>query len=256
MRRRSVLLAPQSGALRISAYRDFHPIPNPILPLIAFEHLSLFGSLWKGRSWQTKAEPGTAGHSQVKPGTTKYSHVQCWKDPSFAIFLKSRRFEDIKYDTTTWGPLGDHLRTTWGPVGDHLGTTRGPLGDMSGVSYRVCLRHVWGMSVVSSGACFGHHLGYHVGMSGSCLGHVLGNLRYPRCYIHHWCHFPTHYNDFRLVNIIRPFDSTCQRVLRKEMMKKMQNSIMIISVTECGEHIRIFEYGPFEGNFKFELNKI
>ena len=36
------LLAPQSGALRISAYRDFHPIPShPIHPLIAFEHLSL-----------------------------------------------------------------------------------------------------------------------------------------------------------------------------------------------------------------------
>ena len=35
------LLAPQSGALRISAYRDFHPIPNPIHPLIAFKHLSL-----------------------------------------------------------------------------------------------------------------------------------------------------------------------------------------------------------------------
>ena len=37
------LLAPQSGALRISGYRDFHPIPShthPILPLIAFEHLS------------------------------------------------------------------------------------------------------------------------------------------------------------------------------------------------------------------------
>ena len=33
------LLAPQSGALRISAYRDFHPIPS--IPLIAFEHLSL-----------------------------------------------------------------------------------------------------------------------------------------------------------------------------------------------------------------------
>ena len=33
------LLAPQSGALRISAYRDFHPYPT--LPLIAFEHLSL-----------------------------------------------------------------------------------------------------------------------------------------------------------------------------------------------------------------------
>ena len=38
------LLAPQSGALRISAYGDFqsHPIPTqPIHPLIAFEHLSL-----------------------------------------------------------------------------------------------------------------------------------------------------------------------------------------------------------------------
>ena len=34
----SSLLAPQSGALRISAYRDFQPIPNP---LIAFEQLSL-----------------------------------------------------------------------------------------------------------------------------------------------------------------------------------------------------------------------
>ena len=33
------LLAPQSGALRISAYGDFHPIPSH--PLIAFEHLSL-----------------------------------------------------------------------------------------------------------------------------------------------------------------------------------------------------------------------
>ena len=38
-----LFLAPQSGALRINAYRDFlpsHPIPYPI-PLIAFEHLSL-----------------------------------------------------------------------------------------------------------------------------------------------------------------------------------------------------------------------
>ena len=33
------LLAPHSGALRISAYRDFHPIPT--LLLIAFNHLSL-----------------------------------------------------------------------------------------------------------------------------------------------------------------------------------------------------------------------
>ena len=37
-----VLLAPQSGALRISAYGDFQPNPNPsIHPLIAFEHSSL-----------------------------------------------------------------------------------------------------------------------------------------------------------------------------------------------------------------------
>ena len=35
----NLLLALQSGALRIGAYRDFHPIPYP---LIAFEHLSLY----------------------------------------------------------------------------------------------------------------------------------------------------------------------------------------------------------------------
>ena len=79
------------------AYRDFHPT-HPILPLIAFEHLSLYmqkhlgqsvavcGSLWKGRSWQTKAKSGTAGYrlqscksrySQVQPGTARYGQVQC-----------------------------------------------------------------------------------------------------------------------------------------------------------------------------------
>ena len=38
------LLAPQSGALRISAFRDFHPIPSHPIPnpLIAFEQLSLY----------------------------------------------------------------------------------------------------------------------------------------------------------------------------------------------------------------------
>ena len=38
------LLAPQSGALRITPLRDFHPNPYLIqsLPLIAFEHLSLY----------------------------------------------------------------------------------------------------------------------------------------------------------------------------------------------------------------------
>ena len=65
-------LAPQSGAHRRGAFRDFQPNPIPSTPLTAFEHLSLYiqkhlsqsvavcGSLWWGRSWQTKAEPGTA----------------------------------------------------------------------------------------------------------------------------------------------------------------------------------------------------
>ena len=56
-----------------------------IHPLIAFDHLSLYiqkhlgqsvpvcGILWKGRSWQIKVQPGIAGHSQVKPGTARYS---------------------------------------------------------------------------------------------------------------------------------------------------------------------------------------
>ena len=42
------------------------------------------GSLWKGRSWQTKAEPGTARHSRAQSGTARYS--------------AERLFEVIKYD--------------------------------------------------------------------------------------------------------------------------------------------------------------
>ena len=54
-----ILLAPQSGALRRGVYRDFQPIPSP---LIAVEHLSLYiqkllgqsvalcSRLWKSRS--------------------------------------------------------------------------------------------------------------------------------------------------------------------------------------------------------------
>ena len=60
---------------------------------------------------------GTAGHSLVQTCTPRYSQVQCWKDPSCSIFLKSRRFEDIKYDTERW-LLGDYLMTTWWPLGD------------------------------------------------------------------------------------------------------------------------------------------
>ena len=37
-----MLLAPQSGALRISAYRDFHPIPNPIPTTYSFRAFKPF----------------------------------------------------------------------------------------------------------------------------------------------------------------------------------------------------------------------
>ena len=59
--------------------------------------MAVCGSLRKGRSWQTKAGPGTAGHSQVKPGTARYSGEKS-KDPPCAIFLKSRCFEPQIYD--------------------------------------------------------------------------------------------------------------------------------------------------------------
>ena len=36
-----IFLAPQSGALRMSAYGDFQSHPNPTHPLITFGHLSL-----------------------------------------------------------------------------------------------------------------------------------------------------------------------------------------------------------------------
>ena len=57
-----VLLAPQSGAHRRGAYRDFHSIPIPN-QLIAFEHLSLYTEAFKrskafyGDLWQSVALP-------------------------------------------------------------------------------------------------------------------------------------------------------------------------------------------------------
>ena len=66
-----------STAERCSQNRCLQRFPS-YLPLIAFEDLSLYiqkhlgqsvavcGSLWKGRSWQTKAEPGTARYSAEK----------------------------------------------------------------------------------------------------------------------------------------------------------------------------------------------
>ena len=37
--------------------------------------------------------------------------IKCWRDPSCAIFLKGRRFEDIKYNTKRW-LLGEICGTT------------------------------------------------------------------------------------------------------------------------------------------------
>ena len=58
------------------------------------------------------------------------------KDPLCAIFLKSRHFEDIKYDTE---------------------------------------RYVWSMSEASPGACLGYYLGHHLGHV-CCLGHLLEHV--------------------------------------------------------------------------------
>ena len=63
-------------------------------------------------------------------GTARYSKVQCWKDPSCAIFLERRRFENIKY----WEVYLGHQ------LGHHLG-------------------HVWSIIWGLSGACSAHHLG-------------------------------------------------------------------------------------------------
>jgi len=77
---------------------------NPIR-LIDFDHLGLFihqhlsqsvaiwGTVNHGRPWQR----------QVQPVRARY----------IAVFSKSRRFEDIKYDTER-----DHLETTLRPLGD------------------------------------------------------------------------------------------------------------------------------------------
>ena len=83
------LLAPQSGALRITPLRDFHPIPIPYPshPLIAFEHLSLSMVFWnspsrprqinvdQGRPKQTKADQGRPRWPKV----ADYLVVLKWK---------------------------------------------------------------------------------------------------------------------------------------------------------------------------------
>ena len=71
------LLALQSGALRISAYRDFHPIPNPTLPLIAFKHLSLSMVIWNSASRPRQINVDQARPKQVSIlQVSKYPSVQ------------------------------------------------------------------------------------------------------------------------------------------------------------------------------------
>ena len=40
--------------------------------------MAVCGSLWKGRSWQTKVQPGAAGHIQGKPGTVLRRPIMCY----------------------------------------------------------------------------------------------------------------------------------------------------------------------------------
>ena len=69
-------LAPQSGALRINAFRDFYP-SNPIHPLIAFEHLSLSIVIWDSacRPRQINVDQGRPKQVSILQ-VSKYPSVQ------------------------------------------------------------------------------------------------------------------------------------------------------------------------------------
>ena len=47
----------------------------PGFPVYTKAFRSVSGSMWKDGLWQTKAEPVTAGHSQVKPGTYRFCRI-------------------------------------------------------------------------------------------------------------------------------------------------------------------------------------
>ena len=81
------LLAPQSGALRISAYGDFQSHPNPtqpIHPLIAFEHLSLSIVIW-----DSAYRPRQINVEQVRP--KQVSTLQ-----NFTTFKKFQNFQHFQ----------------------------------------------------------------------------------------------------------------------------------------------------------------
>ena len=64
-------------------------------------------------------EKCTFGICPTGPGTHKL----------FMIFLKIRRFGDIKYDTEKPGPLGDDVEVTLRLLGDYLETNWRLIGD-------------------------------------------------------------------------------------------------------------------------------
>ena len=43
----------------------------------------------------------TKTHTKTNTKTKTKTNTKCLKDPSHAIFLKSREFKDIKYDTNS-----------------------------------------------------------------------------------------------------------------------------------------------------------
>ena len=126
----------------------------------------------QGRARYSQVQSGKAWYSQVQPGTVRHSAE---KTDHVLLFLKSRRFEDIKYDIEryVWGMSGP---TSGACVGHHLAH----IWDIIWACLGHHLGHVW----ASSGACLGHHLG-NVGIH---LGHVWGSIstmdNNPRCYMH------------------------------------------------------------------------
>ena len=93
--------------------------------------MAVWGILWKARLWQTKAEQGTA----------RYSHVQCWKDPSCAS--GTLRISYWYWEVTIWWPVGEIMGKSWENFGEmlgkswwNLGKSRRNLGEFSGKSHR------------------------------------------------------------------------------------------------------------------------
>ena len=138
---------------------------NPSHPShLTFEHLSLYiqkylrqsvavcVSLWKGRSWQTKAEPSTSRYS-------------CWQ--SVKVW-----YSQVQPGTAGYGCLVSG-ETSVGCPGHHLGHVWGMSGASSGVSSGACLvphlGHVWGIIWGMSWAWLGHHQQWSTFCGATCI---------------------------------------------------------------------------------------